>query len=158
MKEPNILLHMQASFARLKPCNNLAYCMDLQWFHCVWNRERRHKWRIQSCKSSSRSKPSLALFHGHALIPLYLFFYHYMSYYFAGVLIIFNIISYFRVWYSDCRRSWKAVTNLHKVKVHHSRDLCLDCLHPSVSVRERPGVAIEGDLHLITRTSVHEEK
>ena len=52
----------------------------------------------------------------------------------------------------------RAQIDLHEVKVHHSRDLCLDCLHLALSVRERPGVTVEGDLHLITHCCVHEEK
>ena len=76
-----------------------------------------------------------------------------MSYYFARVLIILLATSEFDIAIAE---EWS--TNLHKVKVHHSRDLCLDCLHSAISVRERPGVTIEGDLHLITCTSVREEK
>ncbi len=47
---------------------------------------------------------------------------------------------------------------LHEVKVHYSRDLCLDCLHPAFSIRERPGVTAEGDLHLIPHCYMEEKQ
>ena len=47
---------------------------------------------------------------------------------------------------------------LHEVKVHYSRDLCLDGLDPALEVWEGPGVTIEGRLKLITHPSVEESQ